>query len=58
MHEIRYQIAKRLGYIVVNADDWWAELTLKQQSQVNGQLTKMMIQKAKNDMSLIINKKH
>ena len=43
MHEIRYQIAKRLGYIVVNADDWWAELTLKQQSQVNGQLTKMMI---------------
>lgn len=50
MHELRYQIAKRLGYVVVNSDDWWKELSPKQKSEVNGQVTKMMVEKVKEDM--------
>ncbi|AEO93525.1 gp266 [Bacillus phage G] len=50
MHELRYQIAKRLGYIVVNAEDWWEELTPMQKSEINGHVTKLMIDKAKMEM--------
>lgn len=50
MHEMRYEIAKKMGYIVVNADDWWEALTPIQKSQVNGMVTKMMVAKAQMDM--------
>lgn len=50
MHEMRYEIAKKLGYIVINADDWWEALTPMQKSQVNGTVTKLMVAKAQMDM--------
>lgn len=50
MYEMRYKIVKKLGYLVVNADDWWEALTPAQKAEVNGIVTKLMVEKAKRDM--------
>lgn len=50
MEELRYAIVKELGYLVVNSDNYWDELTQKQKSEVQGIITKMMVEKAKQDM--------
>lgn len=51
MMELRLAITKRLGYYDVSQPDkWWDVLNPKQKSEVNGLVTKMMIEKAKRDM--------
>ena len=55
MHEMRYMIAKQMGYLVVNAEDWWEVLTPRQKSEVNGMVTKIMVEKAKRDIIDSIN---
>jgi hypothetical protein len=51
MHEMRYAITKQMGWLVINADDWWEVLTPMQKSQVNGMVTKLMVEKAKRDLN-------
>lgn len=51
MQELRYQITKQYGWLDVSAgDQWWERLNPKQQSTVNGMVTKMMVAKAQEDM--------
>lgn len=50
MQEMRYEIAKKLGYIATESEDWWDSLSRMQQSEVNGIVTKFMIENAKRDM--------
>lgn len=51
MYEMRYEIAKKLGYTNLELhENWWDVLTPIQQSEINGVVTKLMIEKAKIDM--------
>lgn len=51
LHEMRYEIAKKMGYLDLSYQDtWWDNLTPIQQSEVNGQATKLLIMKAQYDM--------
>lgn len=52
MNELRYEITKKLGYLVINAEDWWSVLTPMQKSEINGIVTKMMVEKAKQDIMM------
>ncbi|MNJ90315.1 Small, acid-soluble spore protein, alpha/beta type [compost metagenome] len=50
MQEMRYEIAKKLGFIVADSENWWESLSRMQQSEVNGIVTKFMIENARRDM--------
>lgn len=51
MHQIRYEIAKKLGYIdLAFGDNWWDALTNKQKSEIQGIVTKLLVTKAQVDM--------
>jgi hypothetical protein len=51
MTDLRLAITKQLGYFdVSNPDSWWDMLAPAQKSEVNGIVTKMMVEKAKRDM--------
>jgi len=50
LEQLRFEIAKKLNYISGDEDNWWESMTKAQQSEVNGQVTKMMVMKAQIDM--------
>ena len=51
MQEMRYEIAKKLRYVdLSHGNNWWENLTPMQQSEINGQVTKLLIMKAQYDM--------
>ncbi|MDF2533850.1 MAG: hypothetical protein K0R18_7 [Bacillales bacterium] len=50
LQQLRCEIAKKLGYTITCDENWWDILKPLQQSEINGMVTKMMVQKAKMDM--------
>lgn len=49
LNQLRYEVAKKLGLIRINEEDWWEALTPMEKSKVNGEVTKLMIANAQID---------